>query len=322
MATINLTKLSGVVASKQILDVLGGSTADKATVSNALNGALKTVLTNSATNAQQMALVNLLQTLSPVDLVAEQNLSLRDFITKHTTLPTDPAAKQAAEAAVATLSSNTTIGALLDLSSTVASNPIFSGIVAQTNLSTLLSTSSALAVDKVQTDFLAKYVSFQGSTQDFWTQLGQDDELKSLVPELQFTMQLGVLSLNNPPLVAALRNTYKPSSMRDLTKLDASALTQLVTSQNVPIPDSISGTSPAEKTANYVSGMIALLQSAFPTDYVAQGLAASKDATQQNVAKFLSSSPISIFKPRRSIPTSSRTPRNRSRTSRRTRSRR
>lgn len=291
MATINLTKVSGASVNKPILDVLGGSAADKTTVGNALNGALKTVLTNSATSTQQTALVNLLETLSPVDLAAEQNLSLRDFVTKNTTLPTDPAARQAAETAIATLSPTTTVGALLGLSGTVSSNPIFSGMVAQTNLSTLLSTSSALAVDKVQTDFLAKYVSFQGSTQDFWTQLGQDDEFKSLVPELQFTMQLGVLSLNNPPLVAALRNTYKPSSMRDLTKLDASALTQLVTSQNVPIPDSISGTTPAEKTANYVSGMIALLQSAFPTDYVAQGLAASKDATQQNVAKFLSNSP-------------------------------
>jgi hypothetical protein len=291
MPTVNLTKLDSVSLASSVLDALSANTADKTTVNNALNGALKTMLGTSATSTQQTALVNLLQTLTPADIAADQNLSLRDFVTKQTTLPTEPTAKQAAEVAITTLSSTTTIGALLGLNDTIAKNPIFSGIVAQTNLSKLLSTSPSLSAAQIQTDFVTKYTSFQGTTQNFWTELSQDAEFKALVPELQFTMQLGVLTLNNPSLVTALRTTYKPASPRDLTKLDANALTRLITSQNIAIPDGVTGSSPTEKITNYVDGIISLLQAAFPTDYVAQGLATSRDAVQQSVAKFLSNSP-------------------------------
>jgi hypothetical protein len=291
MTSVNPTILANTALTQSVIAVLDANTPDKAAVNDALTSTLKTMLTASATSAQQTALVSLLQTLSPADFATDQNLSLRDFVTKHATLPTDPAAKQAAQAAIATLSSTTTAGALLSLNSTIASNPIFGSIVARTNLGNLLSTSPSLSSAQLQTDFINKYTSFQGTTQDFWTQLGQDTEFKTLVPELQFTMQLGVLSLNNPSLVTALRNTYKPASMRDLTKLDATALTQLITSQNVTVPDDISGSTPAEKTTNYVNGIIGLLQAAFPTDYVAQGLAASKDPVQQLAGTFLSNSP-------------------------------
>jgi hypothetical protein len=130
MAILNLGKLSNISLNAPVLEALGANSPDKATVSNALNTALKAVLTNSATNTQQTALADLLQTLSSADLAAEQNLSLRDFVAKHTTLPTDPAAKRAAEAAIATLSSTTTVGPLLGLNSTVASNPVLAGTVA------------------------------------------------------------------------------------------------------------------------------------------------------------------------------------------------
>jgi hypothetical protein len=61
--------------------------------------------------------------MSSADISGDQNLSLHDFLLKHSTLPTDPAEKQAAEAAIAQLSPNTTVGALLGISSTVAENP-------------------------------------------------------------------------------------------------------------------------------------------------------------------------------------------------------
>jgi peptidoglycan hydrolase-like protein with peptidoglycan-binding domain len=283
--------LSEASLTQPVLQVLSTNSADKTTVNTLLNPALKAQLTSLLTGPQQTALLNLLQTLSPADFSADQNLSLRAFVAKHTTLPTDPTARQAAEAAIATLSTTTTVAALLALNSTVASNPIFTPIVARTNLTTLLSTSPSLSSPQLQTDFINAYANFTGSPQDFWTQLGQNAEFTNLVPELQFTMQLGVLTLDNPPLVTALRNAYKPASMRDLTKLDANALTSLISSGNIAVPDAVSGSTPAAQTTNYVNGIIGLLQAAFPTDYVAQGLAASKDPVQQSVATFLSNSP-------------------------------
>jgi hypothetical protein len=283
--------MPAVSLNKPIIELLNSSTADKQILNAQLNAVLKSALVSSATSTQQAVLAHLLQTLAPADFGADQNLSLRDFVTKHTTLPIDPAANQAAQAAIALLSPTTTVGALLGLNSAVSANPFLSGIAAQTNLGTLLSTSSDLSNAQLQTDFINRYISFQGTTRDFWTQLSQDAEFKTLVPQLQFTMQLGVLTLNNPALVTALQATYQPTSLRDLTKLDANALSQVITSQKIPVPDGISGSTDAEKLTNYVNGIVSLLQSAFPTDYVAKRLAASTDLTLQAVAKVLSNAP-------------------------------
>jgi hypothetical protein len=260
-------------------------------VSDQLNAVLHATLISSAESRGGLpALVSLLETLRPADLATDQNLSLRDFVAKYATLPADPAANKAAQQAIATLSTSTTVGQFLGLNQTIAANPIFSGFVAQTNLVSLMTTSPTLFAS-LQTDFIQKYTSFRGSTQDFWNQLSQDPTLKAAIPELQFTMQLGALTLNNSALVSALRANYKPTSIRDLTKVDASTLTQLITTQKISIPVGISGSTPAEQIANYASGIVSLLQSAFPTDYVAQALSSSKDATLQSVAKVLGNAP-------------------------------
>jgi hypothetical protein len=52
---------------------------------------------------------------------------------------------------------------------------------------------------------------------DFWTQLSQNAEFKSVVPQLQLTLQLSAFTLNNTPMVAALQcvksscGAYRPS---------------------------------------------------------------------------------------------------------------
>ena len=121
----------------------------------------------------------------------------------------------------------------------------------------------------MQADFIQQYAAYRGSTQGFWDQLGQDATFKAIVPELQFTMQLAVLTLNNPRLIAALRASYKPGSIRDLTKIDGATLTKFMTRHKISVPAGISGPTSAEQHANYASGIVGLLQSAFPTDYVA-----------------------------------------------------
>jgi Tc toxin complex TcA C-terminal TcB-binding domain/ABC toxin N-terminal region/Neuraminidase-like domain/PA14 domain len=291
VATLKIASINPGLLNKPILEILGGqASADQSAVSSALGTALQTALQQSAANAQQTALANLLDSLKTTDLVQDQNLSVRDFVSKNTTLPSDPVAKREAETAIATLSSTTTVGALLGLSGTIAGNPILAPVVAQTNLSSLLSTSSALSNPQLQADFINLYSSFQGTPQDLWNQLGQNAEFKSLIPQLQFTMQLGVLTLNNPALVTAIQEAYKPASTRDLTKISSAAWTQLITSKNISISANIPGSTPSEQVANYVSGIMGLLQSAFPTDYVAQGLAGSADPVQQACAKFLANS--------------------------------
>ena len=291
MAAINIGLLPIASINRPVIEVLNGTSTEKEIVNNQLNAALKVQLISAANSLGQAALAHVLETMGATDLAAEENLSLRDFVTKHATIPTDPSTRPAAQAAIATLSSMTTVGQLLGLDKTIASNPLFSGTVAQTNLAALLATSPVLATVQLQTVFIQKYAAFQGSIQDFWTQLAQDPTLKAIVPELQFTMQLGVLTLNNPQLVSALRESYKPSSIRDLTKIDLATLTQLMTQQKISVPVGIAGSTPAERLSNYAGGIVGLLQAAFPTDYVAKDLAGSKDAGLQSVAKVLVNAP-------------------------------
>lgn len=290
MANISTGRLPVGSVNLPILDALK-SAADKQVVSDQLNTALRAALVSAAQNLGLSVLENVVQNVQSTDLAADQNLSLRAFVTKYGAIPTDPAANKAAQAAIATLSNTTTVGQFLGLDKTIAGNPLFSGIVAQANLSALLGTSAVLATGQLQTDFIQKYTAFNGSIKDFWDQLGQDPTYKAIVPELQLTMQLGVLTLNNPLLVSALRASYKPNSIRDLTKLDVATLTLWMTQQKISVPVGITGSTPAEQLSNYASGIVGLLQSAFPTDYVAKQLTGSKDATLQSVAKVLGNAP-------------------------------
>ena len=102
-------------------------------------------LISAAKSRGLSALVTILQNLHSPHLAADQNLSLFAFVTKHAKIPTDPAAAKHAHAAIATLSKTTTVGEFLGLDKTIASNPAFTGIVAQTSLSAALGTSPALA---------------------------------------------------------------------------------------------------------------------------------------------------------------------------------
>ncbi|HUO15713.1 MAG TPA: neuraminidase-like domain-containing protein, partial [Verrucomicrobiae bacterium] len=291
MAVINTGPLPIQSLNQQILEALKDPVTSQV-VSAQLNTVLQTALIASANSRGGLpALVSVLENLRPADLAADQNLSLRDYVTKYAALPTDPAQNKAAQQAIATLSTSTTVGQLLGLNQTIAANPIFGGFVAQTNLVSLMATSPSLAAAALQTDFIQKYTSYQGSTQGFWNQISQDATLKAAIPELQFTMQLGVLTLNNAALVSALRASYKPNSIRDLTKVNVSTLTQLITTQKISVPPSISGSTPTEQIANYASGIVTLLQLAFPTDYMAQTLSSSKDTTLQSVAKVLGNAP-------------------------------
>src|ERR1035438_8787440 len=143
MADINTGRLPIASVNLPILDELK-SAADKQIVSDQLNSVLRGALISAANSRGVSTLDNVLRNLQSPDLAADQNLSLRAFVTKYATIPTDPAANKAAQAAIATLSATTTVGEFLGLDKTVASNPIFRGIVAQTNLAALLSTSPAL----------------------------------------------------------------------------------------------------------------------------------------------------------------------------------
>ena len=154
----------------------------------------------------------------------------------------------------------------------------------------MVRTSSTLNLNtKLIDDFISRYAGFQGPISEFWSTLSQDSEFTGAVPELQLTLQLGTLTLGNPPLVAALRAHYpQMKSPRILASLSATDWQQLITSQNIAAPTSISGVTSAERASNYASAIVGTLKAAFPGAYFARDLqVAANNTVDQTVATFL-----------------------------------
>src|SRR5260370_37140318 len=101
MATTPFVHLGGTNLSGMVLDNLKAGSPAQAFLSDTLNAALKANLTSAATSANQTALVSLWQALPAVDIAANKDASLPDSVSKQATLPPDPTAQPAPEAATA-----------------------------------------------------------------------------------------------------------------------------------------------------------------------------------------------------------------------------
>jgi hypothetical protein len=289
-----LVHLGGVNLNDTVLNNLKAGAPAQAFIGNTLNSALTSSLASAATSAGYANLATLISAIPSVDIAADKDLSIHDFVSKEVRLPDGPAARAAAEEAIAKLSTTTTIGDLLGLDQKVSDNPLLAGLVGQVNLATLLQTSASLKANATLIDdFIASYANFQGSMTSFWTTLSQNAEFTAGVPELQLTLQLGTLTLGSPSLVTAIRARYpQMTSPRSLVTMSAADWDQLITSQHVTIPASITGSTPVEQASNYATTIASSLAVAFPGpsfgNALQNALAASAQAADKGVATFLS----------------------------------
>ena len=298
MAEITGSQLAKIDVSRPVLATLTDASVDQATktaLSSLLSSALTTQLQNVSTSAGYSNLAQLIPAIPAKDLLADKDLSLQAFVKKTVVLPANPEAKASIEAAIQKVSATTTVGQFLGLDQTVTANPLLTGVIGQANLATLLATSAPLKTNSALIDdFVATYSTFQGSMSAFWSSLSQNTEFAAAVPGLQLTLQLGTLTLGSPTLVAALLAQYpKMTTPRALATLSVADWEQLITSQHVVIPDSISGVTPAEQTANYAAAITGMLTEAFPGatfgESLRQTLAKSTSAVDRGVAGILAS---------------------------------
>jgi Tc toxin complex TcA C-terminal TcB-binding domain/Neuraminidase-like domain/PA14 domain/Salmonella virulence plasmid 28.1kDa A protein len=286
--------LGEVNLSDTVLNNLKAGAPAQAFINDTLNNALTSSLAGAATSAGYANLATLISAVPSVDIAANKDLSIHDFVSKEIKLPDDPTARVVAESAIAKLSATTTIGELLGLEQPVNANPLLAGLVGHVNLATLLQTSATLTANAtVINDFIASYATFQGSMTAFWAALSQNAEFTAVVPELQLTLQLGTLTLGSPSLVAALRAQFpQMTSPGALATMSATDWEQLITSQHVIIPASIAGATPTEQTSTYASTIASSLAAAFPGpsfgNALQSALAASEKSVDKGVATFLS----------------------------------
>ncbi|MGP0019099.1 MAG: neuraminidase-like domain-containing protein [Candidatus Sulfotelmatobacter sp.] len=294
MTNLISVHLGAVDLTDTVLNNLKAGAPAQAFINDTLNSTLSSSLAGAATVAGYANLATLISAIPSVDIAANKDLSIHDFVAKEVKLPDDPAAKTSVEAAIAKLSTTTTVSDLLGLNSAINANPIFAGEVNKVDLAALLKTSPTLAANaQLIDDFVGQYAAASGSTAAFWSALSQNAEFKAAIPELQLALQLGTLTLDNPPLVTVLRTKYpQMTSPVTLATLSTSEWEQLITSQGVTIPESITGSTPAERVSNYAAAITGTLQKAFPGitfgSALQQSLAGSKLAMDRELAGVLS----------------------------------
>jgi hypothetical protein len=155
-------------------------------------------------------------------------------------------------------------------------------------LRSVIRASSVLDAGALEDKFLGLYANRQGPIENFWAGLKQDSDLKNHVDQLQFALQLGLLTRNHTPLIQELRKIPGIASTRDLMKLDSAAWSDLVAKAGVP--PGVPGADAQEGATNYAKAIVSVLRASFPTDAVAQ-IATKAQNVDPLVSKFFANSP-------------------------------
>jgi hypothetical protein len=170
---------------------------------------------------------------------------------------------------------------------------------AQTSsLGSLLNT-TPLNKDKQRT-FVRTYLDQQETEEDFWQKLRENPEFQEegLIEDLQFTLQVGALTQNYPPLVQKLKQRQRQGemeSLKDLAKLDTQnwqeIINQDVDGQKVGVPTNIPGENEEEKAQNYAESLTRVVESAFPTAFIAERLKREDIPNRDDFAQFFDNNP-------------------------------
>jgi peptidoglycan hydrolase-like protein with peptidoglycan-binding domain len=295
----SLVLLTPSALDASLLDNLKPGALNRSYVNDALNASLRGKLAAAFADAGQPDVAGAIAGLDAIDIAAVKDLTVRAFVANHVMARSqeDTDITLALQAQLPNLSDQTTIGSLLRLDRATRDHPLFQNEVRKAEVASILGTSPLVAAKQLQGPFISLYAAHDGSNEEFWDKLRQTPTFQApgLIEDIQYTLQLGLLTLNNVPLVGALRARPELKSPRDLVGWDADAWRRLLQAplngRPVAIPDVVPGSSPDEKTANYIGGMMALVRAAFPTAAFALKVAAPLNLDLNLVNTVLSRAP-------------------------------
>jgi hypothetical protein len=170
------------------------------------------------------------------------------------------------------------------------------------SLGTLLTTTQASAQQQVH--LLELYAQHDGTPEEFWSTVAADPAFKSpaLVEELQFTLQVGALTLNHPPLVAALQQLRRGkgiASFRDLARFTATDWKAMIVGEagkpGTGVPPDVVGASDDERAMNYAQTLARIVEDSVPSAVIAARLPGSDAPDRDHLVAFLSKNPTFDF---------------------------
>jgi hypothetical protein len=282
MAEEASTHLSAVIVQQSVLANLTHETSPRAFINARLNSALQDRLVQMFQAHEPPVLAELVRTMAPVDIAANQDVSVRALLACQAQQLGEEQqhVQPAIDSALAQISDTVTVGMLLGLDMPMVHHPLFQHEARQATLGAILATSPTLANNPpLQEEFVNLYANQAGLPSDFWDALAQRPgfDAPGVVQDIQTTLQLGRLTHDNPGLIMAIRAALPVASLRDLTQLAADDWKRLVeqgvAAGTVAIPEAIPGASPLARIDTYVESIIKQLQEDYPTAYVAQAVA-------------------------------------------------
>jgi len=308
MSKAHFDRLKGAALGKSVFENLQAEAGSKAFVEETVIAELKRRLSDMLADSGFSDLAKMIQAIRSVDITANKDVPLGAFLEKQiqNQLEDDPAQMSALEAAIETLSDAKTVGDLLELDAPLRQHPAFRDAADELTLGTVLETSPLLADTQLPEAFIDLYVKHKGPMKGFWSRLRQQSEFKGkgIVEDLQFTLQLGALTRNNPSLVKALQGLRQKGvlkSPRDLLlKLDAGTWKELISRVETQIPPHIRGETPEERIDNYASDIVASVRAAFPTTFMGMELAKMPEVDVALVKRALAQNPR--FDPHEPLP--------------------
>ncbi len=130
-------------------------------------------------------------------------------------------------------------------------------------LHAVLRAANVLNSAALEQTFVKSYFEHHGDSQSFWLELAKHPELNAHIEQLQFALQIDLLTSGHLPLIEALVKMPGVKSMRDLAHLDDSVWHGLIEKHGVP--HHVPGGSHPANAQFYASSILATLQAAFPT---------------------------------------------------------
>lgn len=142
-----------------------------------------------------------------------------------------------------------------------------------------------LGSDTKYHDFIDAYARYEGATEDFWKEMSQKTEYQNEIPKIQLNLQLSQLTLNNKGLIDSLLQQESISRTRQLVDITSERWDALALEHKASIPAHITGNDDLERSKNYSKELQALVEVAFPTDFI------KKNVEHPDVNLFLNINP-------------------------------
>ena len=138
----------------------------------------------------------------------------------------------------------------------------------------------SLVSRELQQAFLAAYLARQGSADDFWQSLEEDERFSSEgVRELRLTLLLGRLTGFRLPIyqqLQRLRDNGQVRDVRDIARLDQARWRRILraahSESGAALPQAIPGDTPQDRLEHIITTLRAALEQLFPSDSLRHAL--------------------------------------------------